>query len=266
MPSDALPPISGPEDEIPLPGGNVGGAVRVGDSVRRPTGPWTPAVHELLDFLADAGLERRIQRVLGIDDRDREILTFLPGRVLEIGREDLSDAQVRSAIAWLRGVPRGPSPGFPRGASPVAVRGARACSPGESSATTTPRRTTWRSTATSWQASSTGMSPVQDIPLDDVSIFAWNSAVLFPDADADEVAHVLRTLADGYGGLDPHATLDHVLVRVAGRGRPGSRQRRRQATPACCGSGTVGEPASHAGTAHGAARSRLPVLHEALDR
>ena len=45
-------------DEIPLPGGNVGGAVRVGDTVRRPTGPWTPAVHELLEFLADAGLPR----------------------------------------------------------------------------------------------------------------------------------------------------------------------------------------------------------------
>ena len=27
-----------------LPGGGVGGAVRVGDTVRRATGPWTPAV------------------------------------------------------------------------------------------------------------------------------------------------------------------------------------------------------------------------------
>ena len=42
-------------------------------------------------------------------------------------------------------------------------------------------------------------------PLDDVAIFAWNTAVLFPGAPAEEVAHVLHTIADGYGGLDPHA-------------------------------------------------------------
>ncbi|WP_197700840.1 hypothetical protein [Micromonospora purpureochromogenes] len=40
------------EGEQRLVGGNVGGAVLVGDTVRRPTGPWTPAVHDLLDYLA----------------------------------------------------------------------------------------------------------------------------------------------------------------------------------------------------------------------
>jgi hypothetical protein len=39
-------------DEVRLAGGSVGGAVRVGGTVRRPTGPWTPAVHALLDQLA----------------------------------------------------------------------------------------------------------------------------------------------------------------------------------------------------------------------
>ena len=35
-------------DEQPLTGGNVAaGVVRVGDTVRRPSGPWTPAVHTL---------------------------------------------------------------------------------------------------------------------------------------------------------------------------------------------------------------------------
>ncbi|MGA8209061.1 MAG: (deoxy)nucleoside triphosphate pyrophosphohydrolase, partial [Nocardioidaceae bacterium] len=38
-----------------LDGGNVGGAVRVGGTVRRATGPWTPAVHRLLDHLGDVG-------------------------------------------------------------------------------------------------------------------------------------------------------------------------------------------------------------------
>src|SRR4051794_15572276 len=43
-------------DGTRLPGGNVGGAVRVGGTVRRPTGPWTPAVHRLLGHLASAGV------------------------------------------------------------------------------------------------------------------------------------------------------------------------------------------------------------------
>ena len=41
--------------EEQLEGGNVGGAVRVGDTVRRSAGPWTPAVHALLAHLADKG-------------------------------------------------------------------------------------------------------------------------------------------------------------------------------------------------------------------
>jgi hypothetical protein len=38
-------------DETALSGGNVTDAVRVGDTVRRGTGPWTPAGREILDFL-----------------------------------------------------------------------------------------------------------------------------------------------------------------------------------------------------------------------
>jgi hypothetical protein len=41
--------------EVPLGGGNMSsGVVRVGDTVRRPAGPWTPAVHALLTHLRDA--------------------------------------------------------------------------------------------------------------------------------------------------------------------------------------------------------------------
>jgi hypothetical protein len=41
-----------------LPGGKTGGAVRVGDTVRRQAGPWTPAVHALLTHLHDVGFDR----------------------------------------------------------------------------------------------------------------------------------------------------------------------------------------------------------------
>ena len=67
--------------EIPLSGGNMNdGVVRVGDTVRRPAGPWTPAVHALLTHLHAAGFEGA-PRPLGYDDRGREVLSFIPGPV-----------------------------------------------------------------------------------------------------------------------------------------------------------------------------------------
>jgi len=53
--------------------------VRLGDTVRRPTYPWSPAVHALLGHLKDAGFPYS-PRVLGIDKEDREILTYLDGQ------------------------------------------------------------------------------------------------------------------------------------------------------------------------------------------
>lgn len=85
----------------PLAGGNVGGAVRVGSTVRRSTGPWTPAVHALLAHLAATGLTE-IPRVLGTDCRTREVLTYLPGRVIDVDAEDASDSLLADAMRWLR--------------------------------------------------------------------------------------------------------------------------------------------------------------------
>jgi hypothetical protein len=61
-----------------LDGGNIGGAVRAGDTVRRAAGPWTPAVHALLAHLA-AKAFAGAPRPLGFDERGREVLTFLEG-------------------------------------------------------------------------------------------------------------------------------------------------------------------------------------------
>ena len=66
-------------DEIPLGGGNVtAGLVRVGDTVRRPTGVWTPAVHDLLAHLERKGFAGA-PRALGMDAQGREMLSFAEG-------------------------------------------------------------------------------------------------------------------------------------------------------------------------------------------
>jgi hypothetical protein len=67
--------------EEQLDGGNTGGAVRAGDTVRRIAGPWTPAVHALLAHLA----ARRFigaPRPVGFDEQGREVLTFLEGETV----------------------------------------------------------------------------------------------------------------------------------------------------------------------------------------
>ena len=67
-------------DEERLSGGNTTVVVRVGDTVRRPVGPWTPAVHALLDHLSAEGFAGA-PLVLGIDESAREVLEFVPGDV-----------------------------------------------------------------------------------------------------------------------------------------------------------------------------------------
>ncbi|MBI9051309.1 MAG: aminoglycoside phosphotransferase family protein [Anaerolineaceae bacterium] len=67
------------EKEIPLPGGNVNlNVVRVGNTVRRSTTGISPTVHQLLLHLEAKGFAG-CPRFLGIDDKQREILSFLEG-------------------------------------------------------------------------------------------------------------------------------------------------------------------------------------------
>ena len=84
-----------------LPGGNVGGAVRIGDTVRRPTGPWTPAVHALLKHVSAAGL-RAVPAVHGFDARGREVLDYLPGEVVDVDTDLLGDARLADLGRWTR--------------------------------------------------------------------------------------------------------------------------------------------------------------------
>ena len=65
------------EVEVPL-SGVTEGVVRVGDTVRRPLGVHSPAVHGLLRHLERVGFEGA-PRVLGVDEQGREILSWVAG-------------------------------------------------------------------------------------------------------------------------------------------------------------------------------------------
>ncbi|TWD75029.1 phosphotransferase family enzyme [Kribbella amoyensis] len=182
-------------EEVALTGGNVGGAVRVGDTVRRPTGPWTPAVHGLLNHLAAAGLPG-VPRVLGVDEKGREILDHLPG---EAYGERVPDDVLAAAMRWLAEYHLVVASYRPAG---VVV---------------------WRAGQGvladdeiicmhdfgyyNWIGGEDGFSGVIDwdlagpgTPLDDLAFTAWNTVPLAALDAPEYQAARLRLMADAYGG------------------------------------------------------------------
>lgn len=89
------------EAEIPLCGGRVtGGVVRIGDTVRRPPRLNAEFIRALLTHLAAAGFAGS-PRFLGVDEKGRDILSFIEGEVpAELGWHE--DATLRSAARLIR--------------------------------------------------------------------------------------------------------------------------------------------------------------------
>jgi hypothetical protein len=79
--------------------GNVANPIRVGNTVRRDAGAWTPAVHALLRHLRDRGFEGA-PLPLGLDEDGREILEYIVG----VDGRDVAptEASLRSAIGLIR--------------------------------------------------------------------------------------------------------------------------------------------------------------------
>jgi hypothetical protein len=89
--------------ETRLTGGNENVVVRIGNTVRRPVHPWTPAVHALLRHLEASGFAES-PRVRGIDTQGREVLTFIPGTVGNhpVAPEMITDASLVACARLLR--------------------------------------------------------------------------------------------------------------------------------------------------------------------
>jgi hypothetical protein len=92
-----------PDEEVPLTGGHMNTVVRVGDTVRRTTGPWTPTIHALLRHIRANGFTLGPDP-LGIDERGREILTFVPGDTASYPLPDwvFSDAMLDAVAGMVR--------------------------------------------------------------------------------------------------------------------------------------------------------------------
>ena len=88
--------------ETPLAGGRITpGVVRVGATVRRPLGPHSSFVHDVLRHLEAAAFDGA-PRFLGIDEDGREVLTYIEGAVPLDLDSRLSDDQFGAAAELLR--------------------------------------------------------------------------------------------------------------------------------------------------------------------
>ncbi|PVU83600.1 aminoglycoside phosphotransferase [Cellulomonas sp. WB94] len=267
-----MPSGAEPLDEVPLPGGNVGGVVRVGDTVRRPTGPWTPAVHALLAHVASRGLDG-VPRVLGTDAAGREILTYLDGVVIEL--EHVTDGQLRSGAAWL-------------GRYHAAVSDFR------------PGRLRWRfedrdlrpgeivchHDATAYNMLA-GTGEHRDdvvgvidwdvagpgVPLDELAMLAWSGVPFYRHVDPVEAARRLRVITNGYASSarwagpgplpTPADVADHIPVRMgAATARIAAGQR--AGDTGMLNLARIGEPAATI-AAVAAYAERLPRLRAAVE-
>jgi len=67
--------------EVPISGSGLQDlrVVRIGDTVRRPAGPWTESVHHLLRYLREHGFGL-VPQPLGIDRAGRDVLSYVEGR------------------------------------------------------------------------------------------------------------------------------------------------------------------------------------------
>ncbi|HEU4512445.1 MAG TPA: NUDIX domain-containing protein [Nocardioidaceae bacterium] len=227
-------------DGVPLEGGNVGVTVRIGHTVRRGTGPWTPAVHALLAHLEKQGMPGA-PRVLGLDVRGREILTYIPGRIVDVDREQLSEAQLTSLVEWTRHLHERTAgfdhPGpwrYPPVDEPVVV----------AHNDLAPYNVVFQGDRVAGVIDWDLAAP--STPLMELGLLAWTCVPLFRDIGAAQAARRIALIADVYGGCSALEVLHAAEERVR-HSATVVRQWIETGAPGAEGMVAVGEPARTAG-------------------
>lgn len=191
-----------------LPGGNVGGAVRIGRTVRRPTGPWTPAVHRLLRHLRSKGLPA-VPHVHGVDARGREVLGYLDGERVEMDGDGLSDAQLAEVARWARALHEAVADFADDGPWRLpAVDGATLVAHNDVATYNVCFSGDRLTGVFDWDLAG------PSTPLLEMAHLAWSGVPLFRPVPATDAARRLRLIATSYGGLDAHELLAAVPVRT----------------------------------------------------
>jgi hypothetical protein len=197
--------------EIPLAGGFVSGAVRVGDTVRRAASARSAYVRELLDLFAAAGWSGA-PRFLGYDETGREIVEYVdgeaPARATDPSiQSDASLVRVAELVRTFHDLAIG-SP-LLSGGGAAAVAGAEVVCHNDLS----PKNTVYRRVGARYE-------PVAFIDWDiagpgrrihDVAHMCWQYVGLGPSVtDGPDAARRVRLMADAYGLADRSELVDTI--------------------------------------------------------
>jgi len=186
---------------------------KVGRTVRRPTGPWTPAVHELLGWLAREGLGG-VPRVEGVDDDGREIVSYIEGRRVPIDDEVVLDSVLAEAGAWLRDYHDLVEEFRPEGPRVWRQAGEVELAPDEIICHNDPGAYNWIIQSghfvamIDWDLAGPGR------PIDDLAFLCWTGVPLYRETPVDDVARRIELVADAYGEWGPLTLLNAVAPRM----------------------------------------------------
>jgi hypothetical protein len=229
MPSRADPQPEGGHEadgvqETPLAGGKLNTVVRIGETVHRPAGSWTPTVHALLCHIRARGFHLAPEP-LGVDARGREVLSYLDGSTVGaaipwpawIWEEELlaevgqATARYHQAVADFR-----PTGIIPWHWGPAELQANEIVCHNDLAPYNVvvgdgrlrgiidwdlvfPGTIRSELAFVAWQ-----WVPLQDPPI--ASMFGWQ--------DRHRLGRRLRVLLDGYGLADRTGFIDDVIVRV----------------------------------------------------
>ena len=179
--------------------------------VHRPTGAWTPAVHALLAHLEARGLDG-IPEVIGRDDKNQEVVSYLPGLTLDPETQQPSIDALVHAASWLRRF-HDAVQDFRPGA--VEWRqGLQDLAADEVICHNDPGLYNWVivdndfAGMIDWDRAGPGR------PIDDLAFLCWSGVPLLREIPAEEAAARLSAVARAYGGVKPTTLLDAVLDRM----------------------------------------------------
>lgn len=208
---ESVPEDDEANDTEHLPGA-MGGATRVGRTVLRRTGVWTPQVHELLTYLHDNGLGG-IPELHGFTDDGREILQYVEGRGVQIDAEVVLDNVLEEAVVWLRDF-HDIVEGFrPEGQRPW--RGGDATlEPGQIICHNDPGAYNWIIQSGHFVAMIDWDLAGPGNPIDDLAFMAWTAIPLYREIPIEDVVRRLDILVDAYGEWGPMTVLNAVAERM----------------------------------------------------
>ncbi|HVD51639.1 MAG TPA: aminoglycoside phosphotransferase family protein, partial [Candidatus Udaeobacter sp.] len=210
-------------------GRSTTGVVRVGGTVRRPVGPWTPTIHAFLRHLRASGFTAAPE-VLGFDEQGREILSYIPG---ETWGDHIDPDEPKTALVTIR-----PWPAATRSDSALAAIGRLYADLHRAARGFRPAAPIWREydlpmrdgeivthgDAGPWNVVYRDGMPTAlidwdqaqpDLPTNDLAKIAWHFVPLGPDDflracgfhEPFAAARRLRVLCEAYGLADRAAIL-----------------------------------------------------------